>query len=73
MYSGDCQLHIGTCSDHLPSTSTKIKAYAATAADFSVLPERSSVWRAEMRYCVLGEKTGRTGLLIDRYFQELIL
>lgn len=32
--SSRCQIHIATCHEHLPSTSTSMKSRAAAAADF---------------------------------------
>ena len=64
---------MGTCQEHFPSTSTRMKSCAATAADFQQSPERSSGLRAEIGHSVLRGKTGRIGLQIVRHFQESIL
>ena len=60
-----------TTNWHVPSTSTRIKSWAAAAADFQHPLKRA---QAENRYdplCVLG-KTGRTGLQIVRYLQRIL-
>ena len=68
--------HLGalpTKTWHLPSTSTRIKLWAAVAADLQFplkgVPRIKSTYEA---LCAL-EKTGRTGLQIIRYFQGTTL
>ena len=74
----------GVCSDscplsrwcHLPFITTRIDSHAVAAADLQHSGGRSPGWRAKVRHSLLGavgEGTGRTGLQIAWYFQELIL
>ena len=67
-----CQQKIGIFHWHLPSTPTRIKSCAAAAADFEHALKGVQVESRNEALCALG-KTGRTGLQIVRYFQELIL
>ena len=70
---GPCQRHkFEVANWHLPSTSTRIKSCAAAATDLQHPPVESSGSRTEMRHSAL-EITGRIGVQIVRYFQDLIL
>ena len=60
-----CQLQVGTCRGHLPSISTRIKSWAAAAADLQHLLKGVSGWRAAMRYYVLW------GKLAEQVFRQL--
>jgi len=52
-----CQLQIGTCHGHLPSTSTRIKIQCCCSCWHATPPERSLEWRSGMRALfVLWEK-----------------
>ena len=67
-----CQLQVGTCRGHLPSTSTRIKSCTAAAADRQHPLKECRVESRNEALCALG-KTGLTGLQIVGYFQEPIL
>ena len=60
-----------TTNWHLPSTSTRIKSWAAAAADRQ---HARKEFRVEIRNEALGAlgKTGKTGLQIVRYFQKIL-
>ena len=48
---GVCQLEIGTCHEHLPSTSTGVKSCAAATAGFQ--PPLKGVQGGEQRWGIL--------------------
>ena len=64
---------LATCLWPLPSTSTRIKSGAAATADFQHPWKRFRMESKNETLCAGGQKTGRTGLQIVRYFHELIL
>ena len=66
------QLQIDTCHWDLPSTSTKIKSCAGTAADFQ--HSLQGFQGGEQKWGTLcSEKPSRTGLQIVWHSQELVL
>jgi len=67
-----CQLQIGTCNWHLPSTSTRIKLCATAAAGFQH-PLKEVQGREQKWITPCPGKTGRAGLLAVSYFQNPIL
>ena len=67
-----CQLQVGTCRGHLPSTSTRIKSCAAAAADLQH-PLKGVQGGVQKWGSLCSRKTGRTGLPTVRHYQEVIL
>lgn len=81
-----CQPQTGTCHGHLPSASPGIRPCAALAADLQLLLQEfraesrseavhatgSQDW-SDLARSTRSQKTGRTGLQVVRYDQELIL
>ena len=59
-----CQLQIGTCHAHVPSTSTRIKSNAAAAAGVQHPLNRVQSGDKEWEHCLCSGKTGRAGLQI---------